>query len=202
LYRRNTRNILGTSPKRLKGFTPMMNWTKRLIFTTSFLALITSNVLTLTHTAFNTALSGFMSSALGVRTVSGAMQSKLSRQGKTIKSQKATQARRTAATRKFGSRLASRTKRVAAKSIAAIPAESIPFIGVAVIIADTSYELYAACETVRDLDQLYADLNITAEEPDSAIQSVCDPELPDPGGVWDDVVEQSGQWWGMLSEAV
>ena len=180
----------------------MMIWTKRLIFTTSFLALITSNVLTLTHTAFNTALSGFMGSALGVRTVSGAVQSKLSRQGNMIKSQKAIQAKRKAATKKFGSRLASRTKRVAAKSIAAIPAESIPFIGVAVIIADTSYELYAACETVRDLDQLYADLNITAEEPDSAIQSVCDPELPDPGGVWDDVVEQSGQWWGMLSEAV
>jgi hypothetical protein len=49
-------------------------------------------------------------------------------------------------TRRFGTRLASRTKRVAAKSIAAIPAESIPFLGVAVLIADTSYELYAACD--------------------------------------------------------
>jgi hypothetical protein len=37
---------------------------------------------------------------------------------------------RKAATRKIGTRLTSRTKRVAAKSIAAIPAESIPFIGV------------------------------------------------------------------------
>jgi hypothetical protein len=52
------------------------------------------------------------------------------------------------------------TKRVAAKSIAAIPAESIPFIGVAVLIADTGYELHAACETVRDLDQLYLDLDL------------------------------------------
>jgi hypothetical protein len=58
----------------------------------------------------------------------------------------------------FCSRLATKAKRMAAKSIAAIPAESIPFIGVAVIIADTGYELYAACETVRDLDQLYVDL--------------------------------------------
>ena len=52
------------------------------------------------------------------------------------------------------------TKRVAAKSIAAIPAESIPFIGVAVLIADTGYELEAACETVRNLDQLYSDLGM------------------------------------------
>jgi hypothetical protein len=45
-------------------------------------------------------------------------------------------------------------------SIAAIPAESIPFIGVAVLIADTGYEQYAACETVKDLDQLYSDLGM------------------------------------------
>jgi hypothetical protein len=70
---------------------------------------------------------------------------------------------------------------VAAKSIAAIPAESIPFIGVAVLIADTGYELYAACETVRDLDQLYAELGMADEVPDDAMHSVCDPELPDAG---------------------
>jgi hypothetical protein len=63
--------------------------------------------------------------------------------------------------RKFGTHLATRAKRIAAKSIAAIPAESNPFIGVvAVLIADTGYELYAACETVMDLDQLYADLGM------------------------------------------
>jgi hypothetical protein len=75
------------------------------------------------------------------------------RQDSAIKKQTAAQANRKAATRKFGTRLATRTKRAAAKSIAAIPAESIPFIGVAVIVADTGYELYAACETVKDLDQ-------------------------------------------------
>jgi hypothetical protein len=91
---------------------------------------------------------------------------------------------RKAATRKFGTRLATKTKRVAAKSIAAIPAESIPFIGVAVLIADTGYELYAACETVKDLGQLYADLGIADEMPDDVMHSVCDPKLPDAGDVW------------------
>jgi hypothetical protein len=46
-----------------------------------------------------------------------------------------------------------KTTRVAAKNIADIPAESIPFIAIAVLIVDTGYELYAACETVKDLDQ-------------------------------------------------
>ena len=83
------------------------------------------------------------------------MQTKLTGQDKAIKKRAAVQAKRKAATRRFGTRLVSRTKRVAAKSIAAIPAEAIPFLGVAVLIADTGYELYAACETMRDLDELY-----------------------------------------------
>jgi hypothetical protein len=68
-------------------------------------------------------------------------------------------------------------------SITAIPAESIPFIGVAVLIADTGYELYAACESVRDLDQLYADLGMVDEVQDGAVHSVCEPELPEAGEV-------------------
>jgi hypothetical protein len=86
-----------------------------------------------------------------------------------------------------------KTKRVAAKSIAAIPAEYIPFIGVAVLIADTGYEVYAACETVRDLGQLYSDLGMADEMGDDVMHSVCDPELPDAGEVWNGVVDKSGQ---------
>jgi hypothetical protein len=180
----------------------MITWTKRLLLTASFLALITTNILTLTNTAFNAALSGLMGTALGVRTVSGMLQSKITSQGKAIQKHKITAIKRKAATRKFGTRLANRTKRVAAKSIAAIPAEAIPFIGVAVLIADTGYELYAACETITDLDQLYSDLEMADETPDDAMHSVCEPELPDAGDVWDGVVEKSGEWWESLMEAV
>jgi hypothetical protein len=87
-------------------------------------------------------------------------------------------------------------------SIAAIPAESIPFIGVAVLIADTGYELYAACETVRDLDQLYSDLGMADEVTEDVMHSACDPELPDTGAVWGGVVENMDQWWESLVEAV
>ncbi len=160
----------------------IFTWTKRLILTASFLALIATNILTLTNAAFNGVVSGLMGTALGIHTVSSMMQTKLSSQDKTIKKQAAVQTKRKAATRKFGTRLASRTKRVAAKSMAAIPAESIPFIGVAVLIADTGYELYAACETVKDLDQLYSDLGMADETPDDVLHSVCDAGLLGAGG--------------------
>jgi hypothetical protein len=111
-------------------------------------------------------------------------------------------ANRKAAIRKFGTRLVSRTKRVAAKSIAAIQAESIPFIGLAVLIADTEYELYAACETVRELDLLYSELGVAGETPDDVMHSACDPELPDPGEVWGVVVENMDQWWDSFVGAV
>ena len=51
----------------------MITWTKRLILTISFLALIATNILTLTNTAFNSAVSGLMGTALGLRTVSSMM---------------------------------------------------------------------------------------------------------------------------------
>jgi hypothetical protein len=172
----------------------MITWTKRLLLTATFLALITTSILTLTHTAFKAALSGLMGTALGIRTVSSMMQTKLATQDKAIKKHQSATIKRKAAARRFGTRLASRTRRVAAKSIVAIPAESIPFIGVAVLIADTGHELYAACETVRDLDQLYAELGMADETPDDVMHSVCDPQLPDAGEVWDEVVEKSGGW--------
>ena len=171
----------------------MFVWTKRLLLTATFLALITTNVLTLTSAAFNTAISGLLGTALGVRTVAGAMQTRLAGQEKTIKRQAAVQARHKAATQRFGSRLATRTRRVAAKSIAAIPAEAIPFIGIGVLIADTGYELYAACETITDLDQLYLEMGLAEAVPDDVMHTVCDPNLPDPGTIWESVIDSYRQ---------
>jgi hypothetical protein len=38
---------------------------------------------------------------------------------------------------------------------------------------DTGYELYAACETVRELDQLCVDLGMLDEAPDDVMHSIC-----------------------------
>jgi hypothetical protein len=130
------------------------------------------------------------------------MQTKLASRDKTIKTHQSTALKRKSATRKFGTRLATRTKRVAAKCIAAIPAESIPFIRVAVLIADTGYELFAACESIRDLDELNAELGMADETPDDVMYSVCSPELPEPGQVWGRVDDQVDLWWESMVEAV
>ena len=56
------------------------------------------------------------------------------------------------------------------------------------LITNIGYELYAACETVRDLDQLYSDLGMADGTAEDVMHSVCDPELPDAGEVWGGVV--------------
>ena len=91
---------------------------------------------------------------------------------------------------------------MAAKSIAAIPAEAIPFLGITVLIADTGYELYAACETMRDLDELYLELGVQEDGAGGAVHSVCDPDLPDAGEAWDGVVAKSGEWLDQAREAM
>ena len=179
----------------------MITWAKRIFLTLILLALVASNVLSLTHTAFNAALSGLVSTALGVSTVSGALRGKVAAQNRAIARHQAAAVKRRAATRRFGTRLMSRTRRVAAESVAAIPGEAIPFLGIILLIAGTSYELYEACNSIRDLDQLYADMGMDEEIPDDVLRSVCNPALPEPATLWQHVIEKSDQWLTGLSDS-
>jgi hypothetical protein len=180
----------------------MITWTKRLLLAASFLALITTNILTLTSTAFNTAVSGLMGTAFGIQTVSEGLRSKMESKNRVIKKHTAATAKRKAATRKFGSRLTARTNRVAAESIAAIPGEAIPFFGITLLVAGTGYELYEACNSIKDLDQLYSDMGMEDETPNDVIRNVCSPALPDVGEVWDGVVAKSGDWLDQARDAM
>ena len=104
--------------------------------------------------------------ALGVATVTEALNTKIARQDQAIKKRKAV-------TRKFGNRLTARTKRVAAASLASIPGEAIPFLGFGILVAGTAYELYEACKSMKDLDELYAGLGMADEVPGDLVREVC-----------------------------
>ena len=174
--------------------------------------LLAINVLTLTHTAFNATLSGLLTTSLGVQTVSNVLRNNVASQRRAIQDQKlaidkqraeiirqrksieshkaAAHQQKSAATKRrdaakhLGKRLVARTRRLVAASLAAIPAESIPFIGVSVLVAGTAYELYAACESLRDLEELYAELDLAEEVPEDVMASICDPALPTVSDFW------------------
>ena len=173
----------------------VMTRTKRLMLTSAFLALIATNVLTLTNAAFSAAVSGLMSTALGVQTISDVLRSKVDAQKKITKSRKL-------ATRRFGTKVTARTKKLVATTLAEIPGQAIPLLGIPILLAATAYEIKLACESLDDLDQLYTDMGMADETPVDVMHSVCDPELPDAGKVWDGVVDKSGEWWDGLVGAV
>ncbi len=173
----------------------MLTWTRRLLLTGVFLSLIATNVLTLTSVAFNAALSGMMSTALGIQTVADVMSQRLSGKDKVIKQQKAAAVKRKAAVRKFGNRLSIRTKRVATRSIAAIPAEAIPYLGIAVLITGTAYELYEACQSIQDLEELYGELGLDEAPSEDAVTAACDPQLPSATAVWESVKGETDAWY-------
>ena len=172
----------------------MLTWTRRLLMTGVLLSLIATNVLTLTSVAFNAALSGMMGTALGIQTVADVMSQRVASKEKVIKQQKTAAVKRKAAVRKFGNRLSVRTKRVATRSIAAIPAEAIPYLGIAVLITGTAYELYEACQSIKDLEELYGDLGMDEAPPEDAMTAACDPQLPSASAVWESVRGEADIW--------
>ena len=58
----------------------MITWTKRQLLTCTILSLLATNILTLTLAAFNVALSGSISTAFSVATVTEALQSRIKKQ--------------------------------------------------------------------------------------------------------------------------
>lgn len=147
---------------------------RKMVLPTVLVALLASNLLTLTSSAFNAALSGALATAFGVRTVTGALGAQLQSREAALARSRAAALQRKAATRRFGQSLVARSRRVAARGIAAIPVESVPYVGIAAIVAGTAYELYAMCQTMEDLSTLYAELGVDDEVPPDLIERVCD----------------------------
>jgi hypothetical protein len=78
------------------------------------------------------------------------------------------------------------------RNIASIPGEALPFIGIAVVVAATTWELRDACKTMEDLHELDVALN-----PDRAIESgeVCGMRVPTAAEVRDKVFASPSVVW-------
>jgi hypothetical protein len=65
------------------------------------------------------------------------------------------------------------------RNLAAIPAESIPYAGVAVVLAVTAADLKDACDTMTDFNTLLVELGRGVKEPD-----FCGSKVPSKEEVW------------------
>lgn len=132
----------------------MLKWLKRLFLVITIAGLVVSNVLTLTSLAFNAAVSGAFATATGIQTVADKVKAKR------------------VAAHKVGKRITQRTIRTAGRSLALVPGEMVPYIGIAAVVTAISLEVYAACENLNDMHELYATIGI--ENPEKGtVEDLC-----------------------------
>jgi vacuolar-type H+-ATPase subunit I/STV1 len=100
---------------------------------------------------------------------------------------------------RIADRVTARGQRSAAKNIASMPAEGIPFWGTAIIVVATGAEIYDLCQTAIDMQELKYVFN-PSERPTDEELTVCNIQVPSrediidyaktaPGDVYDSVKE-------------
>ncbi|KGM88078.1 hypothetical protein rosmuc_01772 [Roseovarius mucosus DSM 17069] len=94
-------------------------------------------------------------------------------------------------------RLARRVTIASSRNVASVFAESLPFVGVGVIVGATLWEVKDSCEMMKDLHELDVAFN-----PESAIDGteVCGLRVPDKAEVWQAIRESPSDAWATAKE--
>jgi hypothetical protein len=153
----------------------MIKWLRRLFLTAVILTLLITNVLSLTSTAVNAALTGLVATALGISTVTGMLHKKIASHRAANTRLQSKVALHKTSVRNMGQRLASRSKRIATLSLTEVAASFIPFAGMTLIAAGTAYELSLMCRSLRDLLEIHIQMEIEEPVDAGALQKVCHP---------------------------
>lgn len=74
--------------------------------------------------------------------------------------------------------IANRTVRVAKVAVARIPAESIPYIGIGVLLAGTAYDLKSMCTNMQDLNVVYESCGLEDRVEEGWMNYICHPPIP------------------------
>jgi len=164
---------------------------RKIILTAIILALITTNILTLIYQPFTTALSTAIGTAFGIATVTSILETALNARDLKLDQQQKIIARkdmqmkidnqkmlqRKSALKRYGKSATLRTKQLIKKTLATIPAESIPVIGTAVVVGGTAYEIYVACENLKDIQQLQQEFGVGESTENKIMEAVCQQYL-------------------------
>lgn len=94
-------------------------------------------------------------------------------------------------------RLARRVTVSSSRNVASVFAESLPFVGVGVIVGATLWEVKDSCEMMKDLHELDVAFN-----PESEIDGteVCGLRVPDRAEVWQAIRESPSDAWATAKE--
>ncbi|QIB64445.1 hypothetical protein [Kineobactrum salinum] len=148
----------------------------RFLLTLAVIGLLASNFLVLTWNAATIRLSDALES-VGVSTVYGRLQEHRKGQDRHLEQALTEQRTMREQVRYAGESIRQRTVKSAAANIGSLPAEAVPYLGWAVVVGVTDYELMLACENLQELESLYHSLGVAVEADPEAMQLICEPEI-------------------------
>jgi len=83
---------------------------------------------------------------------------------------------RAAKIRVISGRIVRRSVRTATLNVSSLPAEAVPFVGIATVLAVTAVDVKDACDTISDLDEILAEFE--EEGGMGEKEKVCGMEIP------------------------
>jgi hypothetical protein len=102
---------------------------------------------------------------------------------------------------KVTNRVKTRTAKIATADVGATFGQSIPWIGVAVVVAATGYDLKTSCDTMRDMHALEVAFNPDLAN-DPSVDEVCGLKVPTKEEVWETVKASPGKAWDVAVQAL
>jgi len=116
-----------------------------------------------------------------MKTALAAKDLKLTRQKETIarkerkiRSHQKLFQKRKLAVKRYGKSMINRTRKLITKTLVSVPGEAMPVIGAFVVAGGTAYEIYTACQNLKDIQQLQLEFGV-GEMPEKGIMgAVCD----------------------------
>ena len=155
-----------------------------------FIIISLTITLFLSHTnqTFNNAISGIISTAFGIRTISiflnSALDTKdleLKHQQKAIDSkdrqirqQKKQIQKIKLIVERYGKSVFSRTRKVSRSTISSLPSRTIPILGSAVAVGGALWEVRDACQRRVDIAKLYNEFQLESPPKDDFLDAVCE----------------------------
>lgn len=163
-----------------------MSILKKAIFTLVILILISSNILSITNAKFHDILSDLFSKipiselmahskSKKFRTIEAENKS-LKEQNNKFKKQEKIRKAKLAKAHKISRRVALRTAKNVSLNVSSVVVESVPYVGVGVILAVTAADVYAGCETIKDNNELLSLFD--AEQLSVDEEKVCGLKIP------------------------
>ena len=96
-------------------------------------------------------------------------------------------AKRAEAVKKFSTALGVRVANNVSRNVASIPGEAIPFVGTAFVIGVTSWDVYDACQTLKELNEVNLEFAYAPEDH----EKVCGTKVPSKSEI---VAQVKGNW--------